>query len=114
MEKLNHTLESIYKLLQERLPAGCHCAAAVTTVIPKVNPAERPPAGTSRASMISIQQDLMTIREAYLELNVSPGTAHKPRQPGILTSIYHQKSVRLLRSEVMAAKYRYSSIKGNV
>lgn len=58
--------------------------------------------------------ELMTIREAYLELNVSRGTIDKLRRQGDLTSYYHNKNVRLLRSEVMAAKRWYSSMKGRL
>lgn len=58
--------------------------------------------------------ELMTIREAYLELNVSCGTIDKLRRQGDLTSYYHNKNVRLLRSEVMAAKHWYSSMRGKL
>lgn len=58
--------------------------------------------------------ELMTIREAYLELNVSRGTIDKLRRQGDLTSLCHNKNVRLLRSEVMAAKQWYSRMKGKL
>lgn len=58
--------------------------------------------------------ELMTIREAYLELNVSRTTINKLRKQGDLTSYYHNNNVRLLRSEVMAAKHWYSSMKGKL
>lgn len=58
--------------------------------------------------------ELMTIREAYLELNVSRSTIDKLRKQGDLTSYYHNNHVRLLRSEVMAAKRWYSNMKGKL
>lgn len=58
------------------------------------------------------EEELMTIREAYLELNVSRTTIDKLRRQGALTSVYFNNQVRLLRVEVLAAKTWYSQLKG--
>lgn len=58
--------------------------------------------------------ELMTVREAYIEMNVSRGTVDRLRQEGSLTSLYFNGRVRLLRSEVLAAKKWYSGMKGKV
>lgn len=72
-------------------------------------------ASSGRAAAAAVDlEDLMTIREAYIELNVSRGTVDRLRQEGSLTSLYFNGGVRLLRSEVLAAKKWYSGMKGKV
>lgn len=60
------------------------------------------------------EDELMTVREAYLELNVSRTTIDKLRRQGDLTSVYFNNQVRLLRAEVLAAKAWYSQMKGKL
>lgn len=69
--------------------------------------------GSAAAAAVDLD-DLMTVREAYIELNVSRGTVDRLRQEGSLTSLYFNGGVRLLRSEVLAAKKWYSGMKGKV
>lgn len=75
---------------------------------------DREAAVESAAAAAVDLEDLMTVREAYIELNVSRGTVDRLRQEGSLTSLYFNGGVRLLRSEVLAAKKWYSGMKGKV
>lgn len=107
-ELIYQTLVSVYQLLKERLPPpSARRDDEVNRRGAEVN-------GRGDANGRSDANDLMTVREAYIELNVSRGTVDRLRQEGSLTSLYFNGGVRLLRSEVLAAKKWYSGMKGKV
>lgn len=94
-DKMYWLMNDMFALLKERLPMdkGCVCEGGLGDV------------GA---------EGLMTVREAYLELNVSRSTIDNLRKQGLLKSIYQGGHVRLIRSEVLAAKRWYSQPKGKL
>lgn len=60
------------------------------------------------------EAELMTIKEAAAQLNVSRYTVDAMRKRGDLTSIRRNGRVRLMRNEVLAARKWYSVLKGKV
>lgn len=101
-EKILLTLVAMLELLQKRLPGSDDQE------------------GDERQNEVEEKQtayteeELMTVRQAYLELNVSRTTINKLRQEGKLTSLNQLKNVRLIRAEVIAAKKWYSGNKGKL
>lgn len=67
----------------------------------------------ARATMLD-EEELMTIKEAVAQLNVSRYTIDAMRKRGDLTSIRRNGRVRLKRHEVLAARKWYSVQKGKV
>lgn len=60
------------------------------------------------------EDELMTVKEAMAELNVSRWKISEMRTNGELTDIARAGRVRLIRAEVMAAKLWYSRMKGKI
>lgn len=58
------------------------------------------------------EEELMTVREAYLELKISRNTLDELRRQKKLTSILKKRNVRLIRAEVEEAKKWYCLVKG--
>ncbi|SEN82260.1 DNA binding domain-containing protein, excisionase family [bacterium A37T11] len=60
------------------------------------------------------EQELMTVKEAVYHLKVSRFTISRLREKGELTSVYRNRQVRLIRTEVEKAYRWYSVPKGKV
>lgn len=60
------------------------------------------------------EHELMTVKEAMAELNVSRWKISDMRANGELTDIVRAGRVRLIRAEIMAAKFWYSRMKGKI
>ena len=100
-ERVLQTLRAILKLLVERLPdRDNHHNITMETEENEQTEFE--------------ETELMTLKEAYIELNISRSTLHKLRDEGKLTSVYQGRNVRLIRIEVMAARKWYSTMKGKL
>ena len=69
--------------------------------------------GSKKEHLKSYTDDqLMTIKEAYLTLKISRNTLDELRRNGKLTNIFKKRNIRLIHAEVEAAKNCYSLIKG--
>ncbi|GGH18251.1 helix-turn-helix domain-containing protein [Sphingobacterium alkalisoli] len=101
-EKILLTLVAMLELLQKRLPGSENQQGDE-----RQNEAEE-------KQIAYTEEELMTVRQAYLELNVSRTTINKLRREGKLTSLNQLKNVRLIRAEVIAAKKWYSGNKGKL
>ncbi|MBE8719958.1 MerR family transcriptional regulator [Sphingobacterium pedocola] len=101
-ERVLQTLRAILKLLEDRVPATIHV------------PTIKKEGEETSVQIIHEEEGLMTLKEAYVELNISRSTLHTLREEGKLTSVYQGRNVRLLRIEVMAAKKWYSTMKGKL
>ena len=99
-EAIYQTLLAMLSLLQERKAAQ--------------NPLK--PVDEVSAEMQQVktytEEELMTVREAYLELKISRNTLDALRRQKKLTSIFKKRNVRLIRAEVEDAKKWYCLIKG--
>lgn len=101
-ERVLQTLRAILRLLEDRMQ--------VSVYRPRVNKEGE----ETSAKIIHEEEELITLKEAYLELNISRNTLSRLRHEGKLTSIYQGRHVRLIRIEVMAAKKWYSTMKGKL
>lgn len=99
-EAIYQTLLAMLSLLQER-------KAAQNAVEPK----EEEFTEIQRVKTYT-EEELMTVREAYLELKISRNTLDELRRQKKLTSIFKKRNVRLIRTEVEDAKKWYCLIKG--
>ena len=99
-EAIYQTLLAMLSLLQERKAAQN-----------AMKPAEEPPAEIQQVKTYS-EDELMTVREAYLELKISRNTLDELRRQKKLTSIFKKRNVRLIRAEVEDAKKWYCLVKG--
>lgn len=102
-EKILLTLVAMLELLQKRLPGS-----------ENQHGDERQKESEEEKDIAYTEEELMTVRQAYLELNVSRTTINKLRREGKLTSLNQLKNVRLIRAEVIAAKKWYSRRKGKL
>lgn len=109
-ELIYRTLVSVYHLLMERLPPPSCLGQEIHGGVECKSQQQAPPDDRFNPD----DDELMTVREAYLELNVSRTTIDKLRRQGDLTSVYFNNQVRLLRAEVVAAKTWYSQMKGKL
>ena len=99
-EAIYQTLLAMLSLLQERKAAQNAMKSA-----------EEPPAEIQQVKTYS-EDELMTVREAYLELKISRNTLDELRRQKKLTSIFKKRNVRLIRAEVEDAKKWYCLVKG--
>ena len=100
-KRLLITVQAIYTILENRITAP-----AVDANVPEWQKAATKPGFH--------EDELMTIRQAAIELRVSRGTVDKLRKEGKLTSLHQDRNVRLIRAEVIAAKIWYSRNKGKL
>lgn len=100
-ELLYQTVLAIYQLLNARLiPRG-----SVGTEV----------SSTSCQEITGYSEDeLMTVKEACAEMNVSRGTIYKKIRDGKLDKVKRDGPTRLIRKEVEAAKIWYSVPKGKL
>lgn len=99
-EAIYQTLLAMLSLLQERKAAQN-----------AEKPIEEAPDEIPEVKTYS-EDELMTVREAYLELKISRNTLDALRRQKKLTSIFKKRNVRLIRAEVEDAKKWYCLIKG--
>lgn len=99
-EAIYQTLLAMLSLLQERKAAQN-----------QVKPIAEAPAEVKQVKTYT-EDELMTVREAYLELKISRNTLDELRRQKKLTSIFKKRNVRLIRAEVEDAKKWYCLIKG--
>jgi len=99
-EAIYQTLLAMLSLLQERKAAQ----NAVKSI-------EGAPGEIQQVKTYA-EDELMTVREAYLELKISRNTLDELRRQKKLTSIFKKRNVRLIRAEVEDAKKWYCLIKG--
>lgn len=99
-EAIYQTLLAMLSLLQERKAAQN-----------AKEPAEEASTEIQQVKTYS-EDELMTVREAYLELKISRNTLDELRRQKKLTSIFKKRNVRLIRAEVEDAKKWYCLIKG--
>jgi len=99
-EAIYQTLLAMLSLLQERKAAQ--------------NPLKVVEETSSETPLVKTytEEELMTVREAYLELKISRNTLDELRRQKKLTSIFKKRNVRLIRAEVEDAKKWYCLIKG--
>lgn len=98
-EAIYQTLLAMLRLLQERKAAqNALKTEEVPTEIQQVK--------------TYTEDELMTVREAYLELKISRNTLDELRRQKKLTSIFKKRNVWLIRAEVEDAKNWYCLIKG--
>ncbi|MDR2273517.1 MAG: helix-turn-helix domain-containing protein [Sphingobacterium sp.] len=98
-EAIYQTLLAMLQLLQERKMTEQAVPEATDTAVPP-------------ALKTYSDEELMTVKEAYLELKISRNTLDQLRREQKLTSVFKKRNVRLIRTEVEAAKKWYSLIKG--
>lgn len=118
-ERIYDVLLFVFQILQERLPlqaVDCrlNCPLGENATAASLAPAEEPLSLLPSAAIDAREDELMTVKQAYLEMNVSRSTIYVLRKLGRLTSLYSKKNVRLLRSEVEEAKKWYSQMKGKI
>ncbi|MEN5435271.1 hypothetical protein ABE545_16675 [Sphingobacterium faecium] len=103
-EAIYQTLLSMHRLLEGRMA--------------RTGPSEGDCMTVSAAEVVQTrsysEEELMTIREAYLELKISRNTLDGLRRQKKLTSVFNKRNVRLIRTEVEAAKRWYSLVKGKL
>lgn len=104
--KLNVLLTQLLEQMQPREQLGA-----------TVNNAIKVPIGRRTAvdiSEVASDQELLTIREAYLFIGVSRSTLDALRAKGYLTEVRMGKKIRLLREELEEVRRVYSVPKGKV
>ena len=114
VREINSSLAAIHILLEQRLM--CNYFNKCNPVHPDLvapDPTERKPGFLDDAPM-PVEEELLTIREAIIRLNISRSTLDKLRNEGRLTTLKQNRSVRLLKSEVEEARGWYSLRKGKV
>lgn len=106
-EKIVHILTDIYKLLEERLPSLSDISP-FPTLTPDVQKEQSKPADAFSDS------ELVTIKEAADMLHVSRWKIFAMRKARELTTLEKNGQVRLIKTEVEAAKCWYSGPKGKI